>query len=323
MSYKELLFEFLKEETNRKYCVPIIERLLQANKRKGKFVLTISKSNRRLEVSPEEIEKRVEEICEFIIQKALEEGYGAFVVPFIISKDQAPNFYVTEEKPKEEELWWWLYHLLTGLHCREYILNLANVPNEVREEFRNYLIQEKFLIIEKERLGLDLKEMLSRLEVPKNLMLEEFILGFIFVSYFAKKFLKGRKEEEEVAKVTEKPISEMTDEASLLVFVLSREKKKVYILPKLKDLISYWYSDFYKNKTPYISRFIFSLYIADENYREESAGLLNKFLYYFLQGYVNGELLMKLIELKISYELKKKEKKIYGLANANWFFSKL
>jgi len=318
MNYKELLFKFLEDDMNRDYCVPIVRKLLQANLRKGKYIIKIS--NKKLEILPEEIKEKTKEICEFIVEKALREGYSALVVPFIISKEQAPNFYIAEEKPKEEELWWWLYYLITGIHYRDYVLNLANVPDEIREEFRKYLIQQNFLIFEAERSGLNLNEMLSRLEVPRGISLKEFILGFIFISYFAK-FLKDWKEKEEVAKIIEKTIPEITDESSLLVFVLSKQKKKFYILPKLKKILSHWYSDFSEDDIPYISKFIFSFYIADKNYGEESTGLLNKFLYYFLQDYVNGELLTKLVELKISYELKKE--KIYGLRNAERFFSKL
>jgi len=329
MNYKELLFEFLEDRKKREYCLPIVRRLLQANFRKGKYI--IKASGRKLEILPEEIEEKVEEICEFIVEKSLREGYSALVVPFIISKEQAPNFYITEEKPREDELWWWLYHLLTGVHCRHfdprrreehfYVLNLANVPKEIGEEFREYLINENFLIFEGERSGLNINEMLSRLEVPKGIPLKEFILGFIFLSYFVK-FWKYWKEREKVAKIRGKEIPKITDDSLLLIFVLPRQKKKVYVFPKLKRIMLRWYGEFSEREIPKISKFIFSFYAADKDYKEESASLLNKFLYYFLQDYVNGELLAKLIELKINYTLKKKGR-AYGIANAKQFLSKL
>jgi len=328
MNYKELLFGFLEDRKKREYCLPIVRKLLQANFREGKYI--IKAPGRKLEILPEEIEEKVEEICEFVVEKALKEGYSALVVPFIISKEQAPNFYITEEKPREDELWWWLYHLLTGVHCRYfdprrrgehfYVLNLANVPKEIGEEFREYLINENFLILG-ERSGLNINEMLSRLEVPKGIPLKEFILGFIFLSYFAK-FWKDWKEKEKVAKIKGKEIPKITDESLLLIFVLPRQKKKVYVFPKLKRIMLRWYGEFSEREIPKISKFIFSFYAADKDYKEESASLLNKFLYYFLQDYVNGELLAKLIELKINYELKKRGR-FYGIANAKQFFSKL
>ncbi|RLG16573.1 hypothetical protein DRN69_00490 [Candidatus Pacearchaeota archaeon] len=319
MNYKEFLFGFLKDKMKREYCLPIVRKLLQANFRKGKYI--IKTSDRKLEILPEEIEEKIEEICEFIVEKALKEGYSALIVPFIVSKEQAPNFYITEEKPREEELWWWLYHLLTGIHYRDFAVNLANIPKEINEEFRKYLINENFLIFEAEKSGLNINEMLSRLEVPKGIPLKEFILGFIFVSYFAK-FWRNWKEKENIAGTMGKEIPRITDEASLVIFVLPRQKKRIYVLPKLRKIISYWYSDFSEKDIPQISKFIFSFYIADKNYKKESAGLLNKFLYSFLQEYINGELLEKSIELKTSYELKKKGR-IYGISNAKQFFSKL
>lgn len=319
MNYKKFLFEFLEDRKKREYCLPIVRKLLQANFRKGKYI--VKTSGGRLEILPEEIEEKVEKICEFIVEKALKEGYSALVVPFIISKEQAPNFYITEEKPKEEELWWWLYHLLTGIHYRDFVINLANIPKEINERFREYLINKNFLIFEGERSGLNMNEILSRLEVPKGIPLKEFILGFIFVSYFAK-FWRDWKEKEKVAKIVRKEIPKITDETSLLIFVLPRQKKKVYVLPKLRKIISHWYRDFTEKDIPQISKFAFSFYIADKNYKEESASLLNKFLYSFLQQHVNGELLTKLIELKTNYELKKRGR-IYGISNASQFFSKL
>jgi len=319
MNYKELLFGFLKDRKKREYCLPIVRKLLQANFRKGKYI--IKTSERRLEISPEEVEEKIEEICKFIVEKALKEGYSALVVPFIISKEQAPNFYITEEKPREDELWWWLYHLLTGIHHRDFVLNLTNVPKEINEEFRRYLINKNFLIFEGERSGLNINEMLSRLEVPRGIPLKEFILGFVFLLYFAK-FWRDWKEKEKVAESVKKKIPEITDEASLLIFILLRQKKKVYVIPKLRKIMLDWYNDFSERGIPQISKFIFSFYAADKDYKEESASLLNRFLYYFLQDYVNGELLAKLIELKMNYELKKRGR-FYGIANAKQFLSKL
>jgi CRISPR/Cas system-associated endonuclease/helicase Cas3 len=111
----------------------------------------------------------------------------------------------------------------------------------------------------------------------------------------------------------------------LVLHVLSRQKKKLYIFPKLGEILVNYYNDFFTSGDliPSISRFVFSLYIADKDYKEKSAKLLNKFLYYMFEGEVNGELLSEAIEMKTTYELKKKDERIYGLSNASKFFSKL
>jgi len=319
MKWKNLLFEYLDDDLNRKYASFIFKKLLQANKKKGKYIIKCK--NKKLEVKENEIEEKEKEICEFIVEKALEEGYNAMVVPFIISFDQAPNFYLSIEKPKEEELWWWLYYIVTGLHFGEYIINISNVDKKILDKFREYLQKENFLIFRKEKMGLNVGEMFSKLNLPK-VTLKEFIFGFLILAYFSK-FLKEMKEMAKTSKELKEmgfdvdEITNINDDATLFIFILSRQKKKLYIFPKLKSLLLSWFDDPEK-----LSSFIFSFYITDRSYHDLSVTLLNKFLYYFLQNKVSGELLNKLVELKVFYELKRKGK-IYGVRKSVFFFSKL
>ncbi|MEM1538962.1 MAG: hypothetical protein QXK33_00910 [Candidatus Bathyarchaeia archaeon] len=324
MSYKEMLFKFLEDDLNVQYCLPIVKKLLQANLRGGNFVITIDKNNEKLIVKPDEIRTQVQTVLDFVVKKALLEGYNVLVTPCIISKEQAPNFYLEEEIPKPEELWRFLYLLLTGVHSFDYVLNLENTPAKITESFRKWLMNKNYLVISTERSGLNVKELLSSLKIPKGLALEEFIMSFIFLSYFAK-FWKDTKEEIEIARDSGTFLSEIPDDTSLVIFVLSRQKKRMYVFPRLKETLTKYYGDFFlsDDQIPSICRFIFSLYISDVNYREICVGILNKLLYYLLQGHINGELLSRAIELKINYELKKKEHKIFGLQNAPQFFTKL
>jgi hypothetical protein len=332
VNYKELLFSFLENENNRKYCVPILQRILMSNKRKGKFIVTIDKNKKRLELYPEELGERIKEVCEFIVEKTLIEGYNALAIPFMISRDQAPNFSLFEERPREDELWWWIYHLLTGVHSGNVVLNLANVSEEIRKEFRNFLVNKNFLIIG-EKQGLNTKAMLKQLGAPRITLREhEFILGFLFLSYFAT-FWAFRKEKESVEEFKKSLETTITSDASLLIFVLPREKKRVYVFPRLNHLLINWYEDLFSLKErephiPKISNFAFSFYIRDEKYRELTCDLLNKFFYYFLSMHINGGILCRLIEVKTTYELKeggKKRKRLYGIPrkSAEFFFSKL
>ncbi|MEM2588785.1 MAG: hypothetical protein QXT44_03135 [Candidatus Bathyarchaeia archaeon] len=324
MSYKEMLFKFLEDDLNVQYCLPIVKKLLQANFRGGNFVVTIDKNNEKLIVKPDEIKTQVQTVLDFVVKKALLEGYNVLVTPCIISKEQAPNFYLEEEIPKPEELWRFLYLLLTGVHSFDYVLNLENTPAKITENFRKWLMNKNYLVISTERSGLNVKELLSSLKIPKGLALEEFIMSFIFLSYFAK-FWKDTKEEIEIARDSGTFLSEIPDDTSLVIFVLSRQKKRMYVFPRLKEILTKYYGDFFlsDDQIPSICRFIFSLYISDVNYREICVGILNKLLYYLLQGHINGELLSRAIELKTNYELKKKEHKIFGLQNAPQFFTKL
>jgi len=295
--------------------------------KKNQLTITIDKKREKLAVPVKEIYDKMEDICEFIVRKALSEGYNAMVVPFMISIDQAPNFYVFEERPTEEELYWWLYHLLSGVHYGDIVINIANIPEETRKKFREFLVEEKFLIVGSIN-GMNIREILLRIGAPqlsKEYLKEEFILGLLFLSYFARFWIlqKGRENVEEFKNKLKHLIS---DDASLLVFILSREKKRVYMFPRLGSLIVKWYDDLFSadiSVVPRISSFLFSFYIREKEYAKLAASLLNKFLYYFLSGYVNGEILCKLVELKISYELKKG--KMYGFRRESleFFFSRL
>jgi len=322
MDYKEMLFKFLENDTNIQYCLPIVKKLLQANFRGGNFVITVD--SEKLVVKPDEIKTKIQTVLEFMVKKALSEGYNVLVTPCIISREQAPNFYLENEIPKAEELWRFLYLLLTGVHGFDYVLNIENVPTKIGESFREWLINKNYLVIEAEHSGLNVKVLLSSLNIPKGLPLEEFIMSFIFLSYFAK-FWRDMQKTIEIARDFGKPLSEIPDDALLVVFVLSRQKKRMYIFPRLKEIITKYYGDFFlsDDQIPSICRFVFSLYISDADYKEVCAGILNKFLYYLLQGHMNGELLSKAIELKINYELKKKGHKIFGLQNASQFLTKL
>ncbi|MCS7109663.1 MAG: hypothetical protein NZ903_02610 [Candidatus Micrarchaeota archaeon] len=327
MNYRDLLlYDFLKNDINFQYCLPIVKKLLQANFRGGKFVITIDKTREKLVITPSEINTRLPEILDFMVKKASIEGYNAIVIPSIISKDQAPNFYIGEETPEPEELWKFIYLLLTGIHGYDYVLNLENTAKDIVENFRSWLMNKKYIITCRENSGLNIAEMISSLQVPKGLPLREleFVMGFLFISYFAK-FLKDIQEEIEIAKDLGRIFSSLSEDATLVIFVLSKQKKKMYIFPKLRNILIRFYGDFFTDEEtiPGICRFIFSLYVSYDKYKDISAGILNKLLYYLLQGHINGELLSEAIELKTSYELSKKQGRVYGISASSQFFTKL
>lgn len=331
MNNKEILSAYLKSDLNRRYCQPIINQMLQANFRKGQFVIKAGTS--RLAVAPNEIEEKAQEIVEFMVRKALLEGYNSLVVPSIVSRDQAPNFYFIQEKPQEDEVWYLLSLLLTGIHTGilgkgkqryVYILNFVNVPEELLSDFREWLRNKNQIILTNVRSGLNFNEIFITLNLPKGIPFEEFIIAFIFLSCFAK-FWKEKWQEKRLATEFGKKLTALPQDSSLVLHVLSRQKKKLYIFPKLGEILVNYYDDFFTSDDliPSISRFVFSLYIADKDYKEKSAKLLNKFLYYMLEGKINGELLSNAIEMKTTYELKKKDEKVYGLLYASKFFAKL
>lgn len=350
-SYRDLLEKFLEDETNRKYALPIVKRLLQQRFRSGYYIV-----KGKIKVKESELENNILNIFEALIDKSVGEDrkYDASLIPTIISIDNAPNFYIGKESPTEEEVYRFLYLIISGIYRGSYIVNLDNVNEKIRDDFRKYLINEKILILpsEKEEGGVDLQKMMDSIGIKVIPHLDRFIYSFILLSSFVT-WLKEMYVDESEWKELDKELGAssileevgINEDVTLVVCYLpeqkkdksrrkkrkkkeskkEKSKKEIYFFPRLKSLISKWYGDYLigKEDSPFIVDFIFSTYVSDKDYRELSSSLLNKFLYYFLNGYVNGELLSKLINLKISYELKKKTKQIYGFSNASRFFSEL
>jgi hypothetical protein len=323
--YKKLLEDFLKEESNRQYALPIFERLTQAI-RHGE-IADIRKQGR------EEIVKRMPEIFEKMKDDALKKKrYVAHIFPTIISPEQAPNFYIGKEIPTEEEIYRFFYLIISGIYKGPYIINIDNVDEKIRNEFRNYLIREELLILPgKKGEGVNIKKILSDLDIKVTPKLNEFIYSFVIFSSFISWIKKIEERENLIKEIEELGLSSMlekigiNDDATLIIFYIPKQKKEMYVIPKIKNLLLTWYEDYLKGKEDYPSvvKFIFSNYVSDKQYRELSASLLNKFLYYFLNGYVNGELLNKLVNTKIYYELRKKSKGIYGFVKSRQFFARI
>ncbi|MEM2260643.1 MAG: hypothetical protein QXO40_02805 [Candidatus Aenigmatarchaeota archaeon] len=321
MSHEKLLYQFLSDKENRKYALPILERLIQAIKH-GE-IAEIRKAGR------EELIEKMPEIFEKMKNDALKkERYVAHIFPTIISPEQAPNFYIGKESPTEDEIYRFFYLIISGIYKGSYVINLDNIDEKIVNQFRRELINEKLLILPPEKeSGVNIRRLLNYIGVKiVRPQLTEFIYSFAIISFFICWIKSLEKTEEWIKKVKELGLDStlervgIRDDTALVIFNIPKQKKEMYYIPKLKKFFSTWYKDFLEDKesTPSIVEFIFSLYIADKQYRELSSSLLNKFLYYFLNGYVNGELLSKLINLKIAYEVK--QKRPYGFIKPKEFF---
>ncbi|KUO42248.1 MAG: hypothetical protein APU95_05675 [Hadesarchaea archaeon YNP_N21] len=322
-NYRALLEEYLNNELNRKYSAGILNRLLQQRFRKGMYV--IGRGSQAKRFSEMDLYTKSFEVCDSLVAYVKRRGYDASVVPTMISSDLAPNFRIRETLPDEGELWRFLFLLVTGLHYREFVVNLDKVSPEITKAFRRALIRDEYLIFRQEFTGLNVQKMLSDLKVPKMPLKEEFIFSFLVLTYFIK-FWKYRKQYEELletlpSNLRMKEYPPVTDDATLVVFSLPREKKQMFIFPRLQSLIARWFKDD-SDDVPSVAKFVFSLYIPDKKYRDKSLGILNKFLYYLLRNEVNGDLLNKLIVDKLSFELKREEKP-YGIISALQFLRSL
>jgi hypothetical protein len=104
------------------------------------------------------------------------------------------------------------------------------------------------------------------------------------------------------------------DSISLVFFNIPKQKKEMHIFPRLKDFIVKWYYDYLTGAEDVdLLFFLSSLYVTDKDYQKISDAVMNKFIYYLLRGYINGELLTDIISIKIRYELKDKKRGIYPI----------
>lgn len=335
MDFKENLYRYFENKENLMYSVPIIRSLFQHLKSKKINDKTIGKYLEDEYL----LSEKIPEIFEILKNEAIKnKQYPACFFPTIISKKDAPNFYLFKEYPSEDEIYKFFYLLITGIYHRTkdelYVVNIDSQNENLFKNFREFLINENILIIpkkiEKSMSGINIDSIVSKLNLKifKGINFSrEFIFSFIVVSSFAlwikenlnKKIYKEELEKEIGVELILDSL-DINDNINLIVFKLSRSKKtkkEMYSISRLRKIIVKWYKDFIEDreKSPAIVQFIFSFYYNDDYCLDR----LNKFLYYFLNGHINGELLDKLINFKISYELNRK-KKPFGIINAKKFF---
>lgn len=328
MNFKNEVINYLSDKGNCRYSMPIIRNLTQQHLHDPEIQALKTDSDNALH------------ICKLLVDRSLaSKRYDASLVPTIISPQMAKNFYLKGEKtPSEDELYEFLYSILTGVYKGQYVVNLTNAPQKIMTDFRDSIINENKIIFDskkdREALGIRLNTFSSLFLYPRfKPPITELTFPFLVLSYFLC-WLKerSRSRPELLAHLKEVGLEGIIetelgirDDTTLVIYVLSRDKKKCYLISRLKGFILKWYKNYLDGleEFPYIVNTLFSMYITDKNYRDLSSDLLDKFLYYFMEGYVNGELLDKMTILKLEYELKKKNEKIYSISYAKEFFEKL
>lgn len=326
MTYETLLKKFLSRKSNRIYASNILIKL--TGQHQHGFIAETRKSGLITFID------RMDDIINELVEDSTEKKkrYTASILPTAVSPEMAPNFWFkNEKKPTREETYRLLYLLLTSLYRGNYLFNLDNVAPAIREDFREWLIEKKVLILREERGGgINLKEVLSDLSLPV-FPLSEFGFSLLMLSYFVSwlkykvqhysKMLQLLKEKGFSTFLSEISVDET---ATLVLFNIHRQKKEMHLIPRVKDFVIKWYTDFINDNKPIeLLLFLSSLYITHEDYRELSERTLDKFIYYLMRGYVNGELLTEAINLKVKYELKEIVGKPFPIREARNFMRKI
>ncbi|MEM5871954.1 MAG: hypothetical protein QW051_03715, partial [Candidatus Aenigmatarchaeota archaeon] len=178
MSYETLLKEFLSKNSNRIYASNILIKL--TGQHQHGFIAETRKSGVLAFID------RMEDIIDDLVEDSTKkERYTASILPTAISPEMAPNFWFkNEKKPTREETYRLLYLLLTSVYTGSYLFNLDNVAPSIREDFREWLIEKKVLILREELGGaINLKEVLNHLSLP-IFPLSEFGFSILMLSYF-------------------------------------------------------------------------------------------------------------------------------------------
>ena len=333
MKWESELRRFFEKDYNRRYSLPVLINLTKQYNY-GPF--------RELRKNPKGSTSEVFELCQQLVRNEVaKERYTASIVPAAISPEMARNFYLSGEKtPSEEEIYEFLYLWLTGLHRGPFIVNLTGLQLKAMDDFRSRLIEEGHVILVgesrrgQEPFGISWSKLTSTLFRTGKTILpraSEFVFAFLILSYFASWLRHNINQDDELVKLLREMTLtdllrkkfEITDGTALVIAILGRQKKRIYYISGMASFFAKWYSQYLlgKEEYPSICQFVSSLYVADKPYRDLSEDLLNKFLYYFLSGRVSGELLDKILNLKVSHA--ERTERPFGVAAATSFLTKL
>lgn len=318
--------KFFDKDSNKQYAYPIFSSFIFGQINNGKI--------RKILSDPQSYKQRFFEIFEELINK---KEYSASIFPTLIAPREALNFFLREEKkPDREEVFRFLYLISTGIYHSNIIINLITKEENKWNDFLSQLKSETSLIILNENQQLEgininiLKEKLG-IKIPR-IPLNRNIFLFSLINFFVWWFKQNSQTQidisEEIAKAMEKIGIELakigiTEDAVLVLFEKPRgEKRKVFFCPRLSKFIQKWYLEYLTtmdDKNNYLPQFLFSLVDFDD---ERSIDYLDKFLYFLFHGHVNGEILDKLLNLKIKkvVDLKKERKQFYPILQAVKFF---
>lgn len=252
--------------------------------------------------------------------------YQTSIFPTFISYDRGKNFaFRSEKKPDKEEVYRIIYLMLTGIYIpsSNLLISMDSSEESLWESFTKHLKKEENAVVIKDPKN-DLPAGINYRFIYEYLKFKGFPLGYphIFTFAFLNFFVVWWLKEKEKIKISDpftigKELTKkgLSDDVNLIVFYFSKEAgNKVYFFSKLNSFIIKWYGDYLlssEDKDLILPNFLSNFLIFDKKYKDLSFHTMEKFVYYLLQGYVNGELLDKLIRLKVDHSLKTSRKPLF------------
>lgn len=320
--YRKMIEDDLKIVNNGGliYAASIVDMITRQIRTKSSKVRRLKE---RIPKDPSLVLNIIDELAESAVRKRF---YSYSLYPSNIKPEEAPNLHLFRVAPRDlNEAFMYLYPVVTGIKYGNYVVNLSGGIRDIIRMFKTYLIYDviNLMNLEWSELKKLSEKINSRLGRWMNLKLSnsEFYVAFKIINYFC----IWMKESGAYKGI------ELPDNVMLLIYNYRRGRGGVHTIPRLGSFIRRWYGDFLADEDrerPRIEGFIDSLITRFKDpvknkfkVDERTESLINKFLYYFVNGHVNGELLNELMNIKVKAILDDKIK--FGFSNVNYFLSNL
>ncbi|MGC9079467.1 MAG: hypothetical protein ACP5G1_01880 [Nanopusillaceae archaeon] len=286
------------------------------------------------------------EILKSEIEKSKSEGVRSTILPTTTSYKEGKNFFLKKKDIflSEDEIRE-LIDDFTGVYIKlgGYVY-LLKIKDEELEKIYKSIVILRDINLESEKIRENyMKKALEYLGLSDKLykgFVSDYshIILFLMLNHFIMTLISSKKEDitlELLGLDINELNSDINKPINAVFTVLSRNKKKKYYLNDLTRFIKIYYirelsialkDTRISSKFNYIDlnrstvgSFVFSFYIPDKDYKDKSAGLLDKFLYYLVfKNKINFEILSKMILLL--YEYIDKSKKYLTIRSAGDFY---
>ena len=257
----------------------------------------------------------------FIESLTKKQEYSSLFFPAVVGKPSAPNFWLPTErsKPQPEEVWQAAYLLLSSIQFNDVLINLDNIGEHGRSEWRRLLGKGRGKV-----------QLLGRIRSELQLHSGNwgtFTVALAAIAYFVHKKEtdgSGRKAGGSLGKYINK-LKEwgINDDTTLIVCQMGRrEKHEIYYFGRLTPFIAKWFrSSVYGGNAPPLISFVDSLTTLSR--RNKFVDKTREKLVFHLLNYgaINGETLAKLVEARVQDALD--SKRYSTIKGAKQFFEML
>lgn len=259
--------------------------------------------------------------------------YQTGLFPTLVTVEKGVNFYLKGEKELDrEEAFQMIYLLLTGVFIskNKVIVNLLSSNEEGWRRFVDLLRREEAAVVKDDQnggiTGIDYNFIYKFLGVKEFPIDYPNIFVFSFINFFVRWWFKekNRVKVSDIFELSKEIENKGLDDSTVLVYIQVPKKagRRVYFFSKVNRFLTQWYGKYLLSgdeKDIFLPRFLSNFVIYDKKYKDKILTSLDKFIYYLLNGKINGELLDKLINFKLSFELSSKGKHDLVISAAKFY----